>query len=683
MITGSTDVRKLSGVGPKKAEALKRVGIGSVRDLLEHYPRAYQDRTTFTPIGQLQKDQDFQIRGKVIRLVSGNPYPVKKQPIRLQVEDATGILEVVFFNARYLTGFFKKGRVYDFYGRVTASLAGLQMIHPEFSEASEDEAPGILPLYPLAAGLSQKDMRKWTRAALSEISDLPEVLPVPCRERQRLCSHRYAMEALHQPPGKDSLKQGRYRLIFEELFLLQLGLTTLKRTRDQRKFDESIKKTADGESFTQSLPFPMTGAQKKALSEIYQDMESGYPMNRLLQGDVGSGKTVLAEAAIWKAVNSGFQAAFMAPTEILARQHLESLTKDFSAFGIRVAYLGSGLTASERRKTLEGLAKGTIDVVTGTHAILQERVEFQQLGLVITDEQHRFGVTQRSRLTEKGWMPDVLVMTATPIPRTLAVILYGDLDISIVDELPPGRKPVKTYGINSNRREKAYNYAEKEIQAGRQVYIVTPLIQESEEISCLSAEETYEELTKKWPDYQVGLLHGGMKTEEKNRIMEDFYGGRIHALVSTVVIEVGVNVPNATVMIVENAERFGLAQLHQLRGRVGRGPHPSACMLIVGGNSKVAEARVKIMTESGDGFYIAEKDLELRGPGEFFGTRQHGLPTLKIADLIRHRPIMEKARDEATLLLERDPELLNPEHQELLQELNRLFNWEDEGSIQL
>lgn len=280
-------------------------------------------------------------------------------------------------------------------------------------------------------------------------------------------------------------------------------------------------------------------------------------------------------------------------------------------------------------------------------------------------------------------MPDVLVMTATPIPRTLAVILYGDLDISIVDELPPGRKPVKTYGINSNRREKAYNYAEKEIQAGRQVYIVTPLIQESEEISCLSAEETYEELTKKWPDYQVGLLHGGMKTEEKNRIMEDFYGGRIHALVSTVVIEVGVNVPNATVMIVENAERFGLAQLHQLRGRVGRGPHPSACMLIVGGNSKVAEARVKIMTESGDGFYIAEKDLELRGPGEFFGTRQHGLPTLKIADLIRHRPIMEKARDEATLLLERDPELLNPEHQELLQELNRLFNWEDEGSIQL
>lgn len=683
MITGSTDVRKLSGVGPKKAEALKRVGIGSVRDLLEHYPRAYQDRTTFTPIGQLQKDQDFQIRGKVIRLVPGNPYPVKKQPIRLQVEDATGILEVVFFNARYLTGFFKKGRVYDFYGRVTVSLAGLQMIHPEFSEASEDEAPGILPLYPLAAGLSQKDMRKWTRAALSEISNLPEVLPAPCRERQRLCSHRYAMEALHQPPGKDSLKQGRYRLIFEELFLLQLGLTTLKRTRDQRKFDESIKKTADGESFTQSLPFPMTGAQKKALSEIYQDMESGYPMNRLLQGDVGSGKTVLAEAAIWKAVNSGFQAAFMAPTEILARQHLESLTKDFSAFGIRVAYLGSGLTASERRKTLEGLAKGTIDVVTGTHAILQERVEFQQLGLVITDEQHRFGVTQRSRLTEKGWMPDVLVMTATPIPRTLAVILYGDLDISIVDELPPGRKPVKTYGINSNRREKAYNYAEKEIQAGRQVYIVTPLIQESEEISCLSAEEAYEELTKKWPDYQVGLLHGGMKTEEKNRIMEDFYGGRIHALVSTVVIEVGVNVPNATVMIVENAERFGLAQLHQLRGRVGRGPHPSACMLIVGGNSKVAEARVKIMTESGDGFYIAEKDLELRGPGEFFGTRQHGLPTLKIADLIRHRPILEKARDEATLLLERDPELLNPEHQELLQELNRLFNWEDEGSIQL
>ena len=683
MITGSTDVRKLTGVGPKKAEALKRIGIGSVRELLEHYPRSYQDRTAFTPIGQLHKDQDFQIRGKITRLSSGNPYPGKKQPIRLQVEDATGILEVVFFNARYLTGLFKKGRLYDFYGRVTLSLTGLQMIHPEFSEAVQDEPPGILPLYPLAAGLSQKDIRKWTRAALSDISDLPEVLPAECRERQRLCSHRYALEALHLPPGRDPLKEGRYRLIFEELFLLQLGLTTLKKARDQRKFDESIKKTADGEPFFQTLPFSMTEAQKKALNEIYLDMESGYPMNRLLQGDVGSGKTVLAEAAIWKAVNSGFQAAFMAPTEILARQHLESLTKDFSAFGIRVAYLGNGLTASERRKTLEGLADGTIDVVTGTHAILQDRVEFHKLGLVVTDEQHRFGVAQRSRLAEKGWMPDVLVMTATPIPRTLAVILYGDLDISIVNELPPGRKPVKTYGLNSNRRAKAYEFAEREIQAGRQVYIVTPLIQESEEVSCLSAEEVYEELVMKWPSHQVGLLHGGMKTEEKNRIMEGFYEGRIHALVSTVVIEVGVNVPNATVMIVENAERFGLAQLHQLRGRVGRGPHPSACMLIAGGSSKVAEARVKIMTESGDGFYIAEKDLELRGPGEFFGTRQHGLPNLKIADLLRHQPIMEKAREEATLLLERDPELISPEHQELLQELNRLFNWQGEGSIQL
>lgn len=683
MMKGSTDVRKLTGVGPKKAEALQRLGIRSLRDLLEHYPRSYQDRTTFTPIGQLQKDQDFQIRGRVTRLVTGNPYPGKKQPIRLQVEDTTGILEVVFFNARYLTGFFKKGQQYDFYGRVNVSSAGLQMIHPEFSEASEKEPPGILPLYPLTAGLSQKELRKWTRAALSEISDLPEVLPSGCRERQRLCSHQYAMESLHQPPCRDALKQGRYRLIFEELFLLQLGLTTLKRTRDQRKFDESIKKEADGEAFIQSLPFPMTGAQKKALNEIYQDMESGYPMNRLLQGDVGSGKTALAEAAIWKAVKSGFQAAFMAPTEILARQHVESLTKDFSAFGIRVAYLGSGLTASERRKTLEGLARGTIDVVTGTHAILQDRVEFHKLGLVITDEQHRFGVSQRSKLTEKGWMPDVLVMTATPIPRTLAVILYGDLDISIVDELPPGRKPVITHGIRSNQRKKAYDYAEKEIRAGRQVYIVTPLIQESEEISCLSAEEVYDELKTKWPDHRVGLLHGGMKTEDKNRIMEDFYRGNIQGLVSTVVIEVGVNVPNATVMIVENAERFGLAQLHQLRGRVGRGPHPSACMLIADGSSKIAEARIKIMTESGDGFYIAEKDLELRGPGEFFGTRQHGLPTLKIADLLRHRPIMEKARDEAALLLERDPELLNPDHQELLQELNRLFNWNDEGSIQL
>ena len=674
----NTTITMLSGVGPKKTEALNRIGIETLRDLLEHYPRSYQDRSTFTPISQVKPDQVYQIRGKVIRPISSNTNWGKRKAFRLMVEDATGTLEVVFFNARYLTGFFQKGRIVDFFGRVSGSGCNLQMVHPEFADGIEENPPGILPVYPLSAGVSQKELRKWCRAVLEDVEDLPEPLPEECRERQRLCTHSYALEAIHRPQGRDHLKQGRYRLIFQELFLLQLGLTALKRSRDQRQADEAVKKMADSSPFIQSLDFPLTGAQRRGLDQILQDMESSYAMNRLLQGDVGSGKTVLAEAAIWKAVNSGFQAAFMAPTEILARQHVESLTKDFKAFGINVAYLGSSLTAAQRKKTLEELKRGEIQVVAGTHAILQDRVEFQKLGLVITDEQHRFGVAQRASLNNKGWMPDVLVMTATPIPRTLAVILYGDLDISIIDELPPGRKPIFTKGIPANKRESAYRFAEKEIQAGRQIYVVTPLIQESEELPCLSAEEVYEELVQKWPMHRIGLLHGGMKTEAKNRIMEDFYAGQIQVLVSTVVIEVGVNVPNASVMIIENAERFGLAQLHQLRGRVGRGAHQSYCMLIGGGTSKVAESRIKIMTESGDGFYIAEKDLELRGPGEFFGTRQHGLPSLKIADLIRHREIMEKAREEACSLLNKDPFLADPDHQELLGELNRLFNWEEE-----
>jgi ATP-dependent DNA helicase RecG len=639
------------------------------------------------------------------------------------------------------------------------NMGRLRIIHPEFEREEDSSALAshpIMPIYPLTAGLSQKDMRLWHEAALSAIASVAEYLPDSVMERARLCGVDYALKNIHFPDERAALSAAKYRLIFEELLLLRTGLMWMKRGRGEADGigANGIRFSARPlpSVFERFLPFAMTEAQRRTIREIYADMESDAPMNRLVQGDVGSGKTAVAMAAIFKAVANGYQAVMMAPTEILAKQHYAELQSVFKtdsagetghsarrdaetaecsthahvqiqsdeAEGLldapadeeeglsgapadgaerqvhthtdeaersahvhakdavklpRVALLTSGVKGAEREAVLAALANGEIDAVVGTHALLQPDVSFARLGLVITDEQHRFGVNQRIGLSKKGQRPDILVMTATPIPRTLAFILYGDLDISVIDEMPPGRKRVITKLAGSAQRNDVYVFVRKQLARGRQAYVVAPLIEDNEEAfaDVRSAEHLLGELKRRFSDCSAAMLHGGMKQDEKDRIMADYADGKIQILVSTVVIEVGVNVPNASVMIVENAERFGLAQLHQLRGRVGRGDAQSYCVLITDSDSKEATERAQILTETDDGFVIAEKDLTMRGPGELFGVRQHGIPSLRMADLVRHANILERVRDEATTLLERDPRLETPENAAFRRRIDRMF----------
>lgn len=674
-------VKVLKGVGPKKAAALEKLGIKTLEDLVLFFPRDYQDRRGVCPIGQLQEGKPAVIRGRV-DLVVKDPYRRgRKQVLRLLASDGSGKVEILFFQARYLSDYFKTGNTYEFYGKPSVNRGRLQMVHPDFSKDEQGETKGILPIYPLAAGLSQKEMRTWQRAALSLLPQMEEYLPREVVERNRLCGLRYAIENVHFPKDKQPLLQGKFRLVFDELLALQTGLLAVRaRTAAGRKglvFDGG----KDCGEYIKGLGYELTGAQKKVVSEILDDVSSGKTMNRLVQGDVGSGKTAVAEIALFKAVKSGFQGVMMAPTEILAKQHYSGLSGNFAPYGIKVGLLTGSMTAKEKREVLAELAGGEIQILVGTHAIIQPDVRFSNLGLVITDEQHRFGVKQRSLLSEKGENPHVLVMTATPIPRTLAVILYGDLDISIIDELPPGRQKITTKAVDSRQRELCYDFVERELKQGRQAYIVAPLIDESEVLDVKSAEELYEELSGRFRGFRTALLHGAMKQQEKDAIMERFYKNEIQALVSTVVIEVGINVPNATMMVIENAERFGLAQLHQLRGRVGRGTHSSYCMLILGKATEVAQKRAEIMVRSQDGFYIAEEDLKLRGPGEIFGTRQHGVPDLAIADLAKHIKILNDVKEEARRIIAEDPLLEAEKNQGLKARVSRLFG--DDFSLKL
>lgn len=661
-------VSKLKGVGPKKASALEKMGIVSLTDLLYLFPRDYQDRRNITPIGQLEPGEAALVRGTVQRVQKDGYRHGRKQVLRLIIEDASSGMEVVFFNAGFLAGNFKRGEELFFYGKPTINQNKLQMVHPEFSSA--DGIKGILPIYPLTKGISQNEMRKWQREIVPMVESVVDVLPPKLAEENNLCPLQYALKNIHFPMGPEELRQAKYRFIFEELFILALGLVMMK------KRDEKGISFAAGEAigeFVGKLSFPLTGAQKRVLDEIQRDMESDLPMNRLIQGDVGSGKTVIAAAALYKAVKSGFQGAFMAPTELLMRQHYESLRASFAPLGVQVAFLSGSMTGGEKNKTLELLEKGEIDILVGTHAMIQPTVKFHKLGLVVTDEQHRFGVNQRVSLYKKGEYPDVLVMSATPIPRTLAAVIYGDMDVSVVDELPPGRQAIRTKAVGTGAREKVYRFVSEEIEKGRQAYVVAPLIDESESLDVKSATEIFEELRHKFRKYRVALLHGELKQAEKDAIMERFYGGEIDILVATVVIEVGIDVPNATVMVIENAERFGLAQLHQLRGRVGRGREQSYCVLITEAAGDIAKERAKIMAESTDGFFIAEKDLELRGPGEIFGHRQHGIPDMILADLVKHMDIMEKVRGEAIGILSEDPGLEGEELQPLRQKVEKLI----------
>ena len=547
------------------------------------------------------------------------------------------------------------------------------MIHPEFSKAgSPDDIRGVIPIYPRIQGISQKEIRKIQHDLRPLYDEVTDWIPEEIARENRLADMKFALKNLHFPSDGKKVLAAKYRMVFGELLVMETGLQYIRRgeqdVRDYISFSGN-----PGEEFRDGLGFELTDDQLKAWKNIKEDLESEKRMNRLLQGDVGSGKTVIAEMAMYSAAKAGYQSVIMAPTEILAKQHLETYRRDFLKYGIEPKLLISSMTAKEKKETLASLLDGSTEMLIATHAVIQENVKFKNLGLVITDEQHRFGVNQRRKLSEKGAGVNVLVMTATPIPRTLAVILYGDLDSSQIRTMPKGRKPVKTMHINREERKKAYSFAKEKIASGNQVYVVAPLIEDSDSVDALSATKLFDELKKTFQDSKVELVHGAMKQEEKDQVMEAFSAGKVDVLVSTVVIEVGINVPNATVMIIENAERFGLAQLHQLRGRVGRGSVESYCFLVSDSETDIAIKRLEIMCKTNDGFEIAEEDMELRGPGEIFGTRQHGIPELVLSDMVKHIDVLEKAQQVAKSLLEKDPTLSSLENQGIKERVKQTF----------
>lgn len=668
------NVSVIKGVGEKKERLLKNMNIETVEDLLRLFPRKYEDRREVCYIMEAPFDKEVLVRGKVIsRQMRGSLYN-KKTPLRILVQDSSADLEVLFFNGRYLANYFNPGSEYTFYGKITLNNGRRQMAHPEFHRLGDkDDIRGIIPVYPLTEGITQAAMRKLLGEVIHLAGDVKEWLPESAVRENNLCGPDYALRNIHFPCDERSIREARYRMIFEELLILQTGLLYIKNKNVSEDDGIVIDGYWDETAFMESLGFEFTSGQQKVWCDIKHDLAGKKPMNRLVQGDVGSGKTAVAQISMYAAVRSGFQAVMMAPTELLAKQHLSSMRKVFDSLGIKTQLLCGSMKTAEREKVLHDLAEGNVDILVGTHALIQPDVKFKNLGLVITDEQHRFGVNQRALLTEKGKNPNVLVMTATPIPRTLAVILYGDLDISVIDTMPAGRRPVKTFLRNEESRDAIYDFVRKKIKEGRQAYVVAPLIDQSEIMECRSAQEIYEELRQRFPDIRAGLVHGAMKQEEKDLVMESFSAGDTDLLVSTVVIEVGIDVKNATVMVIENCERFGLAQLHQLRGRVGRGIHQSYCILICGHESKVANQRNEIMVKSENGFEIAEEDLRLRGPGEIFGTRQHGLPELNISDLVRHGEILESAGKTASRILKSDPKLSKKENRGLRKRVVKMF----------
>lgn len=678
MVNLNKDIQYVRGIGPKKAYKLNKLGIFTLKDLIYYFPRQYEDRNNLKKIIQLENEDKATIKAIIVSVSTSSP---KKGMIltKVDVKDETGYAKLVFFNQEYIKNTFKAGDTVLVFGRVKKVFKNIELTSCEIEHLSNDpkNTCKIMPIYPLTYGVTNKEVMSIIKSVLSDKElEIPEYMPKRIIEKYKLCSIDYAIRNIHTPTSKESFKIALYRIIFEEFLILQLGLFIFKNgivESDGIKFN----KNDNLQDIRNSLPFKLTNAQSRALNEIIEDMESKSVMNRLVQGDVGSGKTVVALLALAYCVLNGYQGALMAPTEILAEQHYISLTDTFKNFGIKVELLVGSLTKKQKENVLEKVKNKEVDILIGTHALIEDKVEFDNLGLVITDEQHRFGVRQRNKLSEKGLNPDILVMTATPIPRTLALILYGDLDISIIDELPPGRQPIETIAVDKSKRDRAYNnLVRREVEKGRQVYIVCPLVEESEAIEAKAAVELVEELRIEYfSDLRVGLLHGKMKGSEKDAIMKSFKNKEIDILVSTTVIEVGVNVPNATLMIIENAERFGLAQLHQLRGRVGRGSHKSYCILIYASKSEVCKQRMGIMEETNDGFKISEKDLEIRGPGEFFGTRQHGLPELKVANIFKHMRILKLAQQEARYIVGEDKKLQNYDNKLLKKEILDKFEY--------
>lgn len=659
------NVQFVKGVGEARAKLLNRLGIFNLKDLITYYPRNHEDRSIPKKICEVTDGEEVLIEATPVTRVAEIRVRKGMMILKMNVRDDMGVCQITWFNQSYLKSLFKPGEYYKFYGKVSVKNGKVEMSSPVYDKLENSKNTGrIIPIYPTTLKMSQATLRKIIENGLQAAeSEVYETLPEYIKKDYKLCDLKSAISQIHFPDSLDSFQVARRRLVFEELITMQLALLALKNqyTRDVRgiTFDKDAKMS----DVINMLPFPLTKAQARVLEEIDKDMESDKPMNRLLQGDVGSGKTVLAIISAYKCVKSGYQAAIMVPTGILAEQHLESFNEILTSFGIRSELLVSGIPKKKKDDILTRLREGEIDVVIGTHALLQENVVFKNLGLVVTDEQHRFGVRQRSTMAEKGNNPDVLVMTATPIPRTLALILYGDLDISIIDELPPNRKPIDTFAVKKNMEDRVNLFIKQNIDEGRQVYIVCPLVEENEEINAKSVLEIAEKYKNEvFKEYSVEYLHGKMKPKEKDAIMERFKDGEIDILISTTVIEVGVNVPNSSVMVIENAERFGLAQLHQLRGRVGRGGYKSYCILKYNGNSDLIVQRMKVMVSTNDGFVISEKDLELRGTGEFFGTKQHGLPEFKIVNLFEDLPELKNAQAVAMKIIEQDPKLEKKEN---------------------
>ncbi len=666
----SDPVSALKGIGEQREKRLHRLDIFTVEQLLTHYPRDYKDRSQILKINELVPNETATFLGQV-RGEGQNGGRGRMVFTRLKVYDETGSVTVLWFNQPYMKSSLKIGEWYLFTGKVQQKGRQPEVVSPECERIGENFAGGrIIPVYPSVEGLSQKTLRGLVEQALRETADtLPEELPLWLRKGYCIAERNFAIENIHFPKTEQGFYDARRRLVFEELFLLQAALFRLKQTLEDSGEGIRLKRKKAVWEKAAILPFALTNAQKTVLKEIEKDMTSGKVMNRLVQGDVGSGKTAVALAAAFWTIQNGYQAAIMAPTEVLARQHYETFTKLFAPAGIETVLLTGSMTAKEKREALAKAASGAAMMVVGTHAVIQAGVEFAKLGLAVTDEQHRFGVRQRSLLADKGKNVHTLVMTATPIPRTLALILYGDLDISIIDELPPGRQKIDTLAVNSSYRKRIYAFIQKHKAEGRQTYVICPMIEESEKLETQAVLQHTEELQRELEGCRVECVHGKMKAKEKQAVMEAFAAGEIDVLVSTTVIEVGINVPNATIMLIENAERFGLAQLHQLRGRVGRGSEKSYCILVSDSKTKVAKERLKTMAESEDGFVISEMDLKLRGPGEFFGLRQHGLPELKIANLSRDMPILKEAQKAVAELMERDRELTAEEHQPLKRQI--------------
>ena len=668
-MTNRQPLTDLKGVGEKTGKLFERLGIRTVRDLLSYYPRDYQAYERPVPIGQLKEQRIMSVESALATSADLLRFN-RMQLVSAQIRDLTGSLQLAWYNMPYMRSHLKTGEMYVFRGRVAKKRGRLVMEQPEVftPEAYEALEDSLQPVYGQTRGLGNKAIVKMVRQALEVRQMEREYMPGDIRRRQELAEINYALERIHFPADRAELLFARKRLVFDEFFLFLTGVKRLKEHRENKASSYIIREAALAVRLKESLPYRLTRAQEQAFADVCRDMGGGFVMNRLIQGDVGSGKTIVAILALLSAAENGFQGALMAPTEVLARQHFESITKLFADCGIekRLVLVTGSMTAKEKREAYAAIASHEADIVIGTHALIQEKVVYDKLALVITDEQHRFGVGQRELLSGKGDSPHVLVMSATPIPRTLAIILYGDLDISVIDELPAGRRAIKNCVVDPGWRPKAYAFIENQVAQGRQAYVICPMVEASEMIEAENVVDYTKSLRKELPDFiRVEYLHGKMKAKDKNRIMEEFAAGEIQVLVSTTVIEVGVNVPNATVMMIENAERFGLAQLHQLRGRVGRGADQSYCIMINGSGDGDAAKRLDILNKSNDGFFIASEDLRLRGPGDIFGLRQSGDLEFRLADIFTDADVLKRASQEVSRLFAEDPGLEKEEHKEL------------------